>query len=203
MGVRASRIVGSLVAAILFLGTQRAVAHQDPPGCATTGLAFGVAVFRADGFTPILGNQTVSPCETIQYQFSIQYRTGTADCGFQGGSMILQTPDGVIHNTAPAGGVPLISPFDGVTSVDGTKVTYRVRAQDIMGGKLLAAAYYGCGCPGADFPPGCQDPIDHTGPGDSDTPGFPTASTGIPRGVTPCPGSTQCLTSLCDPNLQG
>src|SRR2546422_9889023 len=202
MGARASRIIASLVAVVLFWGAQRAVAHQDPPGCATTGLAFGVAVFRADGVTPIAGNQTVSPCETVQYQFTVQYRTGTADCGFQGGSMILQTPDGVFHNTTPAGGVPLISPFDGVTSVDGTKVSYTVRAQDIVGGKVQANAFYGCAL-GANNPTGCTDPTEHTGPGDSDTLGFPTGSTGIPRGVTPCPLSTQCRTSLCDPTLQG
>src|SRR3989442_6737081 len=119
MCARAGRIVASLVAVILFVGAQRAVAHQDPPGCATTGLAFGVAVFRADGVTPIAGNQTVSPCETVQYQFSVQYRLGTADCGFQGGTMILETPDGGFHDTTPAGGVPMISTsYPCVTSVE-------------------------------------------------------------------------------------
>src|SRR2546426_1112628 len=58
-------------------------------------------------------------------------------------------------------------------------------------------------CFGGNNPTGCTDPTEHTGPGDSDTLGFPTGSTGIPRGVTPCPASTQCRTSLCDPTLQG
>src|SRR5438552_11171084 len=130
MSARGSRIVASLVAAILFLGAQGAVAHQDPPDCSTTGLAFSVAVFRADGVTPVPGSGTVSPCETVQYQLTVQYRN-SPDCGFQGGTMILQTPDGVFHDTTPAGGVPLISPFDGTTSVPGTKVSYTVRSQDI------------------------------------------------------------------------
>src|SRR5438552_1903347 len=203
MNARGNRIVASLGAALLFLGAQRAVAHDLPAGCTTTGLAFGVAVFRADGVTPIMARDTVSPCETIQYQFSVQYRPlQSTDCDFQGGTMILETPDGVFHDTTPAGGVPLISPFDGVTEVAGTKVSYTVRAQDIVGGKVQANAFYGCAL-GANNPPGCQDPTEHTGPGDADTPGFPTGSTGIPRGVTPCPASTQCLTSLCDPTLQG
>src|SRR5437667_7958018 len=188
----------SVIVSTFLLGPQRASAHDDPPGCTTTGLSFGVAVFRADGVTPIRANDPISPCETIQYQFSIQYRTGTNDCGFQGGSMILQTPDGVFHDTTPPGGVPLISPVDGVLSVDGTKVTYTVRAQDVAGtpsnvcppnngpssGNVQAAAFYGC--LGANFPQGCTNPTEHTGPGTTDTPGFPTGSTGIPRTVGPC-----------------
>src|SRR5437773_11123957 len=108
MRARASRIFITLVASFLFLGAQRAVAHQFPSGCTSTGLAFGVKVFRADGVTEFSAAQTVSPCETIVYQFSIQYRTGTNDCAFQGGTMILRTPDGVAHDTTPAGGVPLV-----------------------------------------------------------------------------------------------
>src|SRR2546428_7680356 len=77
--MNARSITGSLVTVLLFLGAQRAAAHQDPPGCGTIGFNFGMAMFRADGVTPISGNQTVSLCETMQYQFSIQYRTGTAD----------------------------------------------------------------------------------------------------------------------------
>src|SRR5213594_2591287 len=127
MCAQAGRIVGSLVAAILFLGAQRAVAHDEPTGCTTTGLAFGVAVFRADGTTPVAAMDRVSPCETIQYQFAVQYRAGTNDCDFQGGTMSLETPDGVFHDTTPAGGVPLIGPPDGLppgTPFFGTKLTY-------------------------------------------------------------------------------
>src|SRR5439155_24881806 len=101
MNARGNRIVASLGAALLFLGAQRAAAHQFPAGCTSTGLAFGVKVFRADGVTEFSAAQTVSPCETIVYQFSIQYRTGTNDCAFQGGTMILRTPDGVAHDTTP------------------------------------------------------------------------------------------------------
>src|SRR2546426_3593409 len=171
MNGRAGWIMSGLVASLFLLGGQRVAAHDDPSGCTTTGLAFGVAVFRADGVTPIRANESVSPCETVQYQFSVQYRTGTNDCGFQGGSMILQTPDGIFHDTTPAGGVPLISPLDGVLFVNGAKVTYTVRSQDIVGGKVQANAYYGCAL-GANNPPGCQDPTEHTGPGTTDTPGF-------------------------------
>src|SRR5436309_15531935 len=106
MSAPANGIVASLVVAtILFLGEQRAMGHDDPPGCTTTGLAFGVAVFRADGVTPVRATDTISPCETMQYQFSVEYRSGSNDCDFQGGTMILETPDGVFHDTTPAGGV--------------------------------------------------------------------------------------------------
>ena len=198
MNARSNRITGSLLTALLFLGAQRAVAHDEPTGCTTTGLAFGVAVFRADGTTPVAAMDRVSPCETIQYQFAVQYRAGTNDCDFQGGTMILETPDGVFHDTTPAGGVPLLGPDGNPNLFFGTNVTYTVRSQDIVGGDLLAAAaYYGCGCPGANFPPGCQDPTAHTGT--PDTVGFPTGSTGIPRTVTPCPARTACQNSFCNP----
>src|SRR2546428_7281769 len=102
MNARSNRITGGLLTALLFLGAQRAAAHDDPPGCTSEGFASGgVAVFRADGVTPIGANESIGPCETIQYQVSVQYRTGTNDCGFQGGSMILQTPDGIFHDTTP------------------------------------------------------------------------------------------------------
>src|SRR5207249_3773423 len=103
---------------------------QDPVGCSTTGLAFQVRVFRADGVTLVGGAESVSPCETVQYQFSVQYRSAP-DCGFEGGSMIIETPDHVFHDTTPPGGVPLISPQDGVLFQDGAKVPYTVRSQDI------------------------------------------------------------------------
>src|SRR5437867_3321379 len=198
MCAQAGRIVGSLVAAILFLGAQRAVAHDLPAGCTTTGLAFGVAVFRADGVTPIMARDTVSPCETIQYQFSVQYRPlQSTDCDFQGGTMILETPDGVFHDTTPAGGVPLLGPLpDGnPAAVPGTQVTYTVRSQDIVNNTISATGFYGC--LGANSPPGCQGPTAHTGT--PDTVGIPTGSTGIPRTVTPCPARTACQNSFCNP----
>src|SRR5439155_2109353 len=140
MHARGNRIVASLGAALLFLGAQRAVAHDDPPGCTTTGLSFGVAVFRADGVTPVGATSPVSPCETIQYQFSVQYRgLTTNDCDFQGGTMILETPDGVFHDTTPAGGVPLLGTPDGsLAPVFGTKVSYTVRSQDIVNNTIVA-----------------------------------------------------------------
>ena len=197
MNARGYRIVASLGAALLFLGAQRAVAHDEPTGCTTTGLAFGVAVFRADGTTPVAAMDRVSPCETIQYQFAVQYRAGTNDCDFQGGTMILETPDGVFHDTTPAGGVPLLGPGpDGNPNLFfGTKVTYTVRSQDIVNNTISATGFYGC--LGPNSPPGCQGPTSHTGTPDSV--GFPTGSTGIPRTVTPCPARTACQNSFCNP----
>ena len=76
-------LMASLIACLLLMRPGKVAAHDDPSGCTTTGLSFGVAVFRADGVTPIRANDPISPCETIQYQFSIQYRAGTNDCGFR------------------------------------------------------------------------------------------------------------------------
>ena len=35
------------------------------------------------------------------------------------------------------------------------------------------------------------------------SPGVPSAGTSVPNPIQACPPSTPCLTSICDPNLQG
>src|SRR5437867_1814770 len=89
----------SVAALLTMLGSGDVWAHVRPALCTGTGLAFGVTVFRADGVTPIVQNGQVSPCETIVYKASVGARSATFnDCDFEGGSIIIQTPDGVLHN---------------------------------------------------------------------------------------------------------
>ena len=199
----ARRLALSVAALLTVLGTGGAWAHVRPTGCTGTGLSFGVTVFRADGVTQIQsGVGSVSPCETIVYVATVGARAASFnDCDFEGGSIQIQTPDGVLHDVTPVGGVPLIGLDAGANpSVASQPVSYTVRQQDIVSGQITAPAFYGCAL-GPGNPPGCQPPTLHNNT--TDTSGVPTGSTSSVISVTPCPASTQCVSSVCDPNLQG
>src|SRR5205085_6721666 len=131
----------------------------------------------------------LSPCETIIYQATVGFRGGT-DCAFENGTITITTPDGVAHDVTPAGGVPKLGGTGGVASVPSQTVSYQVRSQDIVGGKVTASSTYGAGASGT--------PIEHTGPGTDDTMGQPTGSTAFPLTVQPCPVSTDCIMNMCD-----
>src|SRR4029077_4299512 len=119
------------------------------------------------------------------------------DCDFQGGSIIIQTPDGVLHDVTPAGGVPLIgndTAAGATTSVDSQTVSYTVRAQDVVGGQIFAPAFYGCPL-GPNNPAGCRLPTLHNSA--NDTMGQPTGTTSASNTVQDCV-TGECV--ICDPN---
>ena len=54
-----------------------------------------IQTFRADGVTPLSGSAV--ECETIQYRLLLVKPGGAETCAFEGGSLTLTTPDGVVH----------------------------------------------------------------------------------------------------------
>src|SRR5689334_25440499 len=88
--------VAAIATAALFVAST-ARAHEDPPGCFQTGPAIIVSVFRANGTTGVVGS--VSECETINYQATLQKATNSDSiCAFSAGQFTLTTPDSVVHN---------------------------------------------------------------------------------------------------------
>src|SRR5262245_42326347 len=194
-----ARAAASLVLlGIVTLGNGVASGHVRPTGCTGTGLAFGITVFLADGVTQLPAGGTVTPCETIVYKANVGARAPSFnDCDFEGGSIIIRTPDGVDHNVTPVGGVPLIGNDAGSTNnVDSQSVSYTVRPQDIVGGQIFAPAFFGCAA-GPNQPPGCQPPTLHNSV--NNTIGQPTGSTSASNTVEDCV-TNECI--VCDPAQQ-
>src|SRR5438876_114298 len=217
---RARNVSGSLAVAALLAGlglvaARDAMAHQDPSGCFQSGPAIVIGVFRADGVTGVSG--TVSPCETIKYRATLQKATptDTTICAFEGGMLTFTTPDGTVHTingNVPCLGGTLTATEDcslaacaGNPCTTPTLISYMVRAQDV---KCLGGANVGqqclstADCPSsacgitasANYGPG----ILHDNTFDTTQPPL-TASTPKATGVTPCPPSTECVTSICNP----
>src|SRR5438876_7538392 len=217
---RARNVSGSLAVAALLAGlglvaARDAMAHQDPSGCFQSGPAIVIGVFRADGVTGVSG--TVSPCETIKYRATLQKATptDTTICAFEGGMLTFTTPDGTVHTingNVPCLGGTLTATEDcslaacaGDPCTTPTLISYMVRTQDL---KCLGGANVGtlcasnADCPssacgitaGGNYGPGIlhDNAIDTTQPP-------VTAATPKGTGVTPCPASTECITSICTP----
>ena len=175
----------AVLASLLILGVAPRVRAQPmPPGCSAPSMTFNFFVERADGSEAGAGTP-VSPCETLIYKGSL---TGGSPgvCCFQGGTVTITTPDGVAHDVTPAGGVPEKCPGDPPT--DTLTVQYQVRRQDVGNGRLLARI---------DFE------VAESFTGTPPLTGVPSGLAAVPNTVVPCPPGTPCLTSICDPNLQG
>src|SRR6266436_5456059 len=188
-----------LVAAMMVLGGARAArAHQDPPTCTHPGVAIEFSTFRSDGVTPIQGTDTVSPCETIVYQVKLSKQSDPTVCAFQAGRIFITTADGVQHDVTPTTGVPCVggttSPCDpAVTDVLSQKLSFTINQSS---GQVGATANYGLPVNGA-----CQANsfcgTEHNIP--SDLQNVVSAGLSSATTIVPCPPSTPCLTSLCDP----
>src|SRR5438093_1229199 len=163
----------------------RVRAQQDPPGCSGTGLTLNLFVERADGSNAGAGS-AVSPCETLIYKGSLTGGSPPACC-FQGGTVTITTPDGVAHDVTPLGGVPKKCPGD--PPIDTQSAQYQVRPQDVdANGRITARIDFTAAESFTGTPPST---------------GVPIGRTSVPNTVVPCPPSTPCLTSICDPTLQG
>src|SRR5437870_3761911 len=211
LGGRAGAVAAGLLLALGSLASPRAAwAHIDPPNCAGNFVTTGIRVFRADGVTQIGATSTVSPCETIQYEVDIQYPPAQGFCAFQGGNLFIQTPDQAGQNctatdhsgctdVTPASGIPCLGGttapcVPGVTSAASVRKSYTVRAQDIVNNTINAVGFYGtqpCGATGS----GCG--ISHNSVTDSGP--QVSGSQGSTVTETPCPASTECITSFCNP----
>jgi len=130
-----------VAAAIVLAAASGARAHTDPPGCSFTGVALLIQTFRADGVTPLIGS--VVECETIQYRLLLLKPGGAETCAFEGGSLTLTTPDGVVHPID--GSVPCIGGTTAdctTTQVQSGLIAYGVRPADVVNGAVMAHAQY-------------------------------------------------------------
>ncbi len=105
--------------ALLTLLVPAAVwAHTDPAGATQTGVNLSITAFRSDGVTPVLPG-SVSQCgETIIYRGTLSW-AGGANAAIQGGTLTITTPDAVLHNVTPVGGIPCLGGTDGVICTPG------------------------------------------------------------------------------------
>jgi hypothetical protein len=129
------------VTAVVLAAASGARAHTDPPGCFSPAVALVLHAFRADGVTPLTGSAT--ECETIQYRVTLQKAGGPETCAFEGGSVTLTTPDGVVHPITSS--VPCIGGTTAgctATQFQSGLIAYGVRSADVVGGSVLAQAQY-------------------------------------------------------------
>lgn len=153
--------VFAMAAALLvsLVSFRFASAHTDPVGCSATGVGLSLSVFRNDGTTPI-GAGTVTVGETIKYQATLSY-LGLPNCNYQGGTLNIKTPNNVVTDVTPGGGIPLISSGSPFTS---SQVSYVVSAADANPSfKLNASTTYANGTAhlGGDVTPvGATTPIE-------------------------------------------
>jgi hypothetical protein len=81
-------------------------AQSQPPGCTSTGVGLSLTAYREDGVTPIAA-ETVVAGELIKYQATLS--SFPTNCYFEGGTLTIETPDGVVHDVTPPGGIPLVT----------------------------------------------------------------------------------------------
>ncbi len=132
--VQATAITLSLAIAILgfTMSINKAKADVDPTGCTDTGGGISLAAFRSDGVTNVSPG-TVVDGELIKYKATIS-ALGLPNCAFFGGTWSITTPDGVVHNVTPGGGIPKIG-GTGVASLGSVLVDYTVNhANEIVNG---------------------------------------------------------------------
>ena len=189
-----------LVAAMMVLGGARAArAHQDPSTCTHPGVAIEFSTFRSDGVTPIGGTDTVSPCETIVYQVKLSKQNDPSVCAFEAGKIFITTADGVQHDVTPTTGIPCVggttSPCDpAVVAVFSQKLSFTINQPS---GQVGATANYGLPVNGV-CQPNSSCGTEHNSP--SDLLNVVSAGLASATAIVPCPASTPCLTSLCDPS---
>lgn len=127
-GVLALVTAAALVAAGALFATFSAKAHDDPTGCTSTGVGISLTVYRADGTTPV-GSGTIQSGETVNYETTLSH-LGGSNCNFEGGTLTITTPDGVVHDVTPVGGIPLVSSGDPFVSA---QVPYVAAEADVGG----------------------------------------------------------------------
>ena len=184
MRMRAHRRPPMLLAAtaIVLAAASGARAHTDPPGCFYPAAVLVMHAFRADGVTPLTGSAT--ECETIQYRVTLLKPGGWENCAFEGGSVTLTTPDGVVHpitSSAPCIGGTTAGCT--ATQFQSGLVAYGVRPADVVGGAVLARAQYAGGTAHSDG---------------SDTTGV-SAYVQLTTPIVFCEDGSVCTVDTCDP----
>ncbi len=203
-GLLRRRSVSLVCAVVLAVGAGTASAHQDPPGCSATGGDVVIQVFQADRTTPNPVSEPISECETICYRAVLAKATSIPNvCAFDGGTLSLTTPDGVVHNVTPAPtptaprGIPCIGGTQNdspvafcnpeTTSFTSEFVCYTVRPQDTDAQGMLVAD------------------VDYTGGNVhgrvGDNLGVLFLANALPLTAEPCPADAACRDNFCDPEL--
>ncbi|HLE48513.1 MAG TPA: hypothetical protein VI819_00560 [Patescibacteria group bacterium] len=121
----------------MVFSVRPASADNDPAGCTLNSAGVAIGVFRADGVTPVVG--TVQSGETIRYQSTLFNGPAPTFCNFSGGTLVITTPDGAVHDVTPGGGIPLVT--DGGPFLSAL-VNYAVSEGDVSGGSLQATTQY-------------------------------------------------------------
>jgi len=166
-------------------------AHTDPPGSTQTGVSLTLTAFRSDGVTPVLPG-SVSQCgETIIYRGTLAW-AGTPTAAIQGGTLTITTPDLVMHNVTPVGGIPCLGGTTapctpGVTSINSQNQSFTVGPATPCspGANLVASIAYANGTA-------------HLGP--NDTPGV-SGTTPLQIPLQCCPTPTPTNTPTNTPTL--
>lgn len=135
--------IGLAIALSMFAFATPALADQDPVLCSETGGGIALTVLRADGTTSV-GVGTVSDNELIKYKATLSANIDTAVCAYQGGAWSITTPDGIVHDVTPGGGIPKIGGA-GLTSLASTLVSYTVNHANETSSKIVAQTNYGGG----------------------------------------------------------
>jgi hypothetical protein len=182
--------------ALILVGTGTAFAHTWPSGATSTGVTISLTALRtSDGTTPtgaVLPG-TVNQCETIIYRATIGF-AGGSNAAIFGGTITITTPDAVIHDVTPAGGVPCLGPSD-LAEVNSENCTGTLEVDSNLQPFTLTVA----SCPAT-----VTATVNYTGGtshiGATNTPGN-SASTTLPLTVACCSqDNTVCNgAEFCDP----
>jgi hypothetical protein len=128
-------------------------AHTDPagpPACSSTGVSIVLQAFRADQQTEIDLSESITTCETVCFRTVLGKPPLNSVCAFQAGTLSITTPDGVVHDVTPPGGIPCLGGTNptfcnpALMSITSEFVCYIVREQDIdetLGLLLTQTAY--------------------------------------------------------------
>ena len=188
--------VALVLLSALFGAGSLAYAHVDPPECSSSGVGLTLALFRADGKTGLKG--LVSECERTVFRVTLR-KADPSVCAVSGGTLRLDTPDGVTHvleSPVPCIGgttddtnrrdtVPIVC--SSATSLVTGLVPYAVRPADVRDGFVTAIARYDGGA-FHDLP--------------NDTPGA-VAATDRNAEVLFCTDADPCTRDICDPDAPG
>lgn len=140
LGWACSALIGALILFVSIIPVRDILAHDDPGGCFSNGVTLSIAVYRADGTTPV-GGGSVQSGEIIKYGATLSH-AGGSNCNFEGGTLTITTPDGIPHVVASGAGIPLVSSGSPFVA---PQQSYVVNEADVNGGFLSAVANYAGG----------------------------------------------------------
>lgn len=142
------KLAVGLAVAALATGLTEARGATCPSDATEASADLFLTAYRADGTTPIAGDDTLSPCETIVIAATLVYLPvgpGGTVAAYHGGTLTVALPDGP-HDLTSEGGIPVLGPAecDGVPAVT-RQWNYTVTLADATRGFLIIEAAYAGG----------------------------------------------------------